>query len=397
MKVLMAFPFDFPGLSHWEGARTRLLSLSKGLLERGHNVHILSKLDSEYSDNHYQGIALHSYKWEKSGSTSGRYLSSILIGREIQRLDQEMGFDLVHLHLPIVAASAGLWKRLITAKTVYDTHDWYKLHDELYYNIKFLPRSFSGAVDVLEREICKVHNQVLVTTPLLTNLLGKNIQSSVVPNAVDTSHFRPTDSDFRERIFGKDSFVVGFLGVVSIYQGVWKLLEAAKLASREIPNLKLLVVGSGSVSDARKFAKSLDIEENVYFTGPNAIPYSELPGYISSMDLAVSPLQPLPRYQEYAQPLKVLEYMACDVPVVCTPLREQSRLITEARSGKIAKGFGTAELADAIVSLYNQRDDAVGKGSLRRYIVENYSMDAVLNDFEKAYGRLWQSASKKSL
>lgn len=396
MKVLMAFPFDFPGLSHWEGARTRLLSLSKGLIDRGHDVHILSKLDKEYSDNYYQGIALHSYKSEKSGSISSRYLSSILIGREIQRLDQEIGFDLVHLHLPIVAASAGLWKPLISAKTVYDTHDWYKLHDELYYNIKSLPQSFSGAVDLLERQICKAHNQVLVTTPLLTNLLGKKIRSSVVPNAVDTSHFKPTASDFRERIFGKDSFVVGFLGVVSIYQGVWKLLEAAKFASREIPNLKLLIVGSGSVSDARAFSRRLDMEKNVYFTGPDTIPYSELPGYISTMDLAVSPLQPLPRYQDYAQPLKVLEYMACGVPVVCTPLREQSRLIDEARFGKIAKGFGSIELADAIVSLYNQRDGAVGRGSIRRYIVENYSMDAVLNDLEKAYDRLWAKSKTSS-
>jgi len=382
----MVFPFDFPGLSHWEGARTRLFSLSRGLLDRGYDVHILSKRDREYQNEFYDEIPLHFFEAHNEDSRRSKFISPLLIGKKIRQIEKRQEFDIIHLHLPIVAASAALWKPLISAKTVFDTHDWYKLHDELYYNIKFLPSQFSGVVNAIERQISMMHDQVLVTTPLLVDLLGKGMHTFVVPNAVDTSHFKPTNSNFRERAFPKNSFVVGFLGVVSVYQGVWKLLEAAKIALATIPTLKILIIGNGSVNESKEFAKRLGIEDRVIFTGPRPVPYSELPDYINSMDVAVSPLQPFPLYQDYAQPLKVLEYLACGIPVVVTPLREQTRLIREAGSGKVAVGYGAKQIADAIISFYN--DGKIKKKSASRdYVIKNYSTGAVLDDLQKAFER----------
>lgn len=389
LKILMVFPFDFPGISHWEGSRTRLFSLSMGLRNLGYDVHILCKRDPDYSRDAYEGIRLHHYRVASSKSRFVKFLSPVLIGNEICRLDREFKFDVVHLHMPIVAASAELWKPLISAKMIFDTHDWYKLHDEMYYNMRYLPKSLGKAVDKLEEQIASLQDGVIVTSPLLRELLEGRVRTFVVPNAVDTNHFKPLqNSEFRKRYFPEDSFVIGFLGVVSKYQGVWKLLEAASIASKSIASLRVLVIGTGMVEQARLFSEKRGISERVVFTGPDPVPYSELPDLINAMDIGVSPLQKIPVYHEYAQPIKLLEYVSCGVPVIGTPLREQMRMINEGRLGWVAKGFDSPDLAEAVIKANTEIESLKDRNSLRDFAVSNFSNDIVLHELTAAYKTL---------
>jgi glycosyltransferase involved in cell wall biosynthesis len=382
----MVFPFEFPGLKRWEGARARLLSLSQGLQGRGVEVHILSKLDTDFTNQRFNGIPLHHFHVRNNiDSKISKFLNPARIGMDVQQLDSNFHYDIIHLHLPIVAATTMIWRPLIRAKTIFDTHDWYKLNDELYYNLPLLPTFLSSEVDAIERLVSKFQDGVIVATPLLSKLSLNPSGTYVVPNAVDTNHFKPLESKFRGKTFEPNCFVVGFLGVVSIYQGVWKLLEATKIASSEVDGLRLLVVGTGDVEGARSYAAKLGISKNVFFTGPNPVPYSEVPDLINAMDVAISPLQREPKYQEYAQPIKMLEYMACDVPVIATPLKEQSRLIKEAKHGLVAKGFEARDLADAIITVSRNREALTNKKSSRSYILGNFASDAVIDALISTY------------
>ena len=379
----MAFPFEFPGLQSWEGSRTRLLTLSEGLADRGTEVHILCKGDPAYGASSFKGISLHALP-ELPGLRLGRYIAPALYGMAARSLAEAHGIDIVHSHLPIVAASVALWKPLIRSKIVFDTHDWFKLRDEVLYNVRLFPRSGAGLVDASERIVVGRYDGVLVTTERLREVLGAGKKTFVVPNAVDTSLFKPGRSAFRETTLRGSSPVVGFLGNVSRHQGFWELMDAFKAVSAEERGATLLAVGGGEVEEARKYARGLGIADAVVFTGPGRVPAEQVPDMVNAMDVAVSPLQREPAYQEYAQPLKVLEYLACGVPVVVTPLTEQEDMVRRSGGGVVAAGFGGAEIAAAVLEALR------GKTTARRvdsseFVSANFATEIVIKRLMGAY------------
>lgn len=380
----MVFPFEFPALEHWEGSRTRLLSLGLGLVERGVEVHVLSKRDPAYGGGEFRGLGLHSFP-PYSARKGGKVAGALLAGRSVQSACEDRRFDVVHSHMPVVSASVALWKRLVQSRTLYDTHDWFKVRDEAYHNFQFTPRGLGCALDRLEREIARPHDGVVVTTRLLLERLPRGKRAFVVPNPVDTDHFKPGDSRSRKSRLGDPGLVVGFLGFVSIHQGFWALLDALKEISERTKGAKLLAIGGGFIQSAKAYAKRQGIDDRVVFTGPGRVPYEELPDLINAMDVAVSPLQPEPRYHEYAQPLKVLEYMACGVPTVVTPLPEQSRMVSEAGGGVVARGFGGRELAEAIMECIDTSGVGGRRVTLRAYAVAHHSMQRVIPSLISAY------------
>ena len=385
MKVCMVFPFEFPGLGIWEGSRTRLSSLSRGLVSRGVEVHILSKRDPAYASKEFEGAHLHNFPGT-GPSLGARALGVLLTGARLMQLAKSYDFDIAHIHMPTMAASVSMTKPFMGLKTLYDTHDWFKLHDELYFNLPRLPAALSGAIDGAERGVARMQDGVAVTTPLLSRTIGKKAGVYVVPNAVDVERFRPARSKFRESHFG-DGPVVLFVGSASAHQGLWELLGAVKKVSRTAPDVRLLVVGGGEVEKAKGLASDLGIADRVVFTGPGRVPSDEVPDLINSADVGVSPKQPLPRWHEFSQPLKVLEYMACGKPVVVTPLREQVRLVSESGAGVVAEGFGSEQVAKGIVTLLKRGGGSQGQAAAK-YVREHHSQRVVTDALMSAYGEL---------
>jgi glycosyltransferase involved in cell wall biosynthesis len=383
----MAFPFEFPALGQWEGSRSRLVTLSRGLVERGVEVHVVSKADPSYAGTDFEGLRLH--RFPSFGTRrGGRLVGALLAGRTVERLSDRYDFDVVHCHMPVVAASVALWKPLIRPRTLFDTHDWFKVRDEVFYNFPFIPPSAAGPTEWVEREIARAHDGVVVTTGLLSRAVGRRGNVFVVPNPIDTDHFKPGASVARTTLLRNPQFVVGFLGFISVHQGFWEVMEAVRIVSRSVSGVKLLAIGGGFVEEAREHSKRLGIEEKVVFTGPGRVPYAQIPDLINAMDVAVSPLQRSPAYQEYAQPLKVLEYMSCGIPFVVTPLLEQSRLASEAGSGTIARGFSGGELAEAILASRSSQDGPARRDKSRRYVLANHSVESVVRRLIGAYSTL---------
>jgi len=347
----------------------------------------LSKPDPAFTQDEFHGIPLHNFPRTGGGSGS-RAVSSMLVGKRVMQLAVKQGFDIVHSHLPVVASSVAAWKRAIPSKIVFDTHDWFKLHDEVYYSFPSVPGFFAGFVDALEQEIARRHDGVLVTSNLVSGLLRSRGNVFVVPNAVDTSLFKRGESRSRKNRLGGSDFVIGFLGTVSVHQGFWELLQAVRIVSSKVEGVKLLAVGGGLVEEAKEHSRRLGIGEKVVFTGPERVPSSEIPDLINAMDVAVCPLQPSPIYQDYAQPLKLLEYMACGVPIVTTPLAEPSRMVAEAGTGAVARGFGAEKIAEAVLEVRKRLGNPADREASRQFVESNHSIEKVLGRLTLAYDSL---------
>lgn len=116
--------------------------------------------------------------------------------------------------------------------------------------------------------------------------------------------------------FLKDKFVLMYHGGIGYNRGLLETVDAIKLVDKE--EIVLFFVGDGQASNeiSRKI-KSLDLGKKMYILP--AIPYSEIPVYISYCDCAIMAYPDI-EYWNNNNPLKLLEYLAMGKPVICTDI-----------------------------------------------------------------------------
>lgn len=165
---------------------------------------------------------------------------------------------------------------------------------------------------------------------------------SVIYNGVDLERFHPRrKSTEGARVrqahgFGRDQFVVLFLGSGYGRKGLDLVLGALPSVVPELPHLRLLVVGYDSAQ--RHFeaeAARLGLAERVAFAGGRR----DTEAYFAAADLYVLPT----RYDPFAS--TTLEAMASGVPVITTSHNGASELMQHRVHGSIVTARGDDDLA----------------------------------------------------
>jgi len=173
---------------------------------------------------------------------------------------------------------------------------------------------------ILKKNI-KLAEKVTCTTKSLSRSYDiPDHKSVIIPNGVDTDLFKSYENIRLKGDLGIDDqrFVIGHVGVMREWLDFEPLFKAIKVLSRSY-NLKMLIIGGGiGLSDTKKLASKYGILEDVIFTG--TIPYSQVPRYISCMDVGIIPFKS-DNVSQNSLPLKLFEYMACEKPVISTNVR----------------------------------------------------------------------------
>lgn len=173
----------------------------------------------------------------------------------------------------------------------------------------------------------------------------------VVPNGVDLDHFAP-DAGVRQatraRLGLSDAFVVGSTTNMLRYEGLDVLIDSAAHLERPI---HLLLVGDGTQSaDLESLASKRGVEAT--FVG--RVPFAEVPGYLSAMDVFAVPRRDA-SVTRFASPIKAVEAMAMGVPIVASSVGDLPDLLSDGRGLVIPPGDRPA-LCQAIDTL---RDEGV--------------------------------------
>jgi glycosyltransferase involved in cell wall biosynthesis len=197
----------------------------------------------------------------------------------------------------------------------------------------------------------------------------------VVPNAVNPDRFSPGVTPTCPAAPG--TFTVGFVGSLKPWHGLSVLVEAFSILHARGGGWRLLIVGDGPErSDVEDAVVSRGVRDAVQFTG--AVPPSEIPGLLSSMDVAVASYPNLSRF--YFSPLKVYEYMAAGLPVVASRIGQLSDLIEDGENGLLCPPDDARALAAEIARLRAEPDRAARLGrAARATVLRDRTWDAVVN------------------
>jgi glycosyltransferase involved in cell wall biosynthesis len=201
------------------------------------------------------------------------------------------------------------------------------------------------AEGVADRAFAAASRLIAVSEPLARwakRRTGARGRVEVVPNAIDPARFPPkVDPTLR----AEGVFTVGFLGSLKPWHGLSILAEAFARLHRHFPASRLLVVGDGPERPA--FEDELvrhGVRPRTELTG--AVAPHEVPGLLASMDAAVAPYPPQPRF--YFSPLKLYEYMAAGLPVVASRIGQVAEAIRHGEDGLLCTPGDADGIAEAL-------------------------------------------------
>lgn len=138
----------------------------------------------------------------------------------------------------------------------------------------------------------------------------------VIPNGVDLARYVNLDRDDAKRALGLSGTIVVSLVGLTCSERLY-FVDAMAIVVRRFPEAKLLVVGGGPERDAIKDrARKLGVP----IMAPGHVPSEKVPLYFAASDVGLYPGDRTPWFLD-ATPLKIIEYSACNVPVVSSPVR----------------------------------------------------------------------------
>jgi PEP-CTERM/exosortase A-associated glycosyltransferase len=207
------------------------------------------------------------------------------------------------------------------------------------------------------------------------DLISRGIPSekiTIIPNAVDASRFQPVGArdravEARLNLVGKT--VIAFIGSFYAYEGLDLLVAAMPRLTAVHPDIRLLLVGGGEVTDAiRQQVISLGLQDVVIMTG--RVPYDEVESYYSVTDVLVYPRKSM-RLTELVTPLKPLEAMAQKSMFLASDVGGHKELVKDGVTGALFKADDVDDLVRSLLRLLDQQHKWPGIRDAGRNFVEN--------------------------
>lgn len=275
-----------------------------------------------------------------------------------------------------------LFKKLLGAKIIVDLDDL----DFEYYN-KGLSRSI---VHLFYKIFPRHFDMITVHTETLKEYVVKElgIQENKVfflKQGIDYSMFAQTQPDEQlRRDLGLEGFkVLVFAASLGITTELKDTFVVLKQVLSHIRNIKLLIIGGGShLHEHQKMAGDMGIRENVVFT--DYISHNQVPRYLALGDVALNYYEPN-EANKYRAPIKIREYLALSIPVVCN-LEGDTHLFSK----YVWSFHNSKEYQEQTIRALNEPDKSKLEAG-REFIAQNYDWAKIVPEFEKALRELLES------
>jgi len=318
------------------GAEVRIHEIGKRLVRDGHHVRLICE------------------RW--AGSKSGEFLDGLEITRVASRLFIHLltpfllkklnGYDVI---IDDIAHGVPWGSPLFTNKFV--VGQVHHVHQEV---LSFELNPFLARLVALSESTIKYYYKTLIVVSestkkaLIQNFGIAENRIRVIPNGVDTEFYRP--------MVKSSSPTVLWVGRVKRYKRVEHVLYAFSLVKKQLPNVKLIIVGDGDHIEALKnTAKTLGLSD-VVFAG--AVSEEKKVALMASSWVNVS--------SSFVEGwgMTITESAACGTPAVAYDVAGLRDSVKDGVTGLLVESGNVEALAEALIRVLQD-------GTLRRRLSEN--------------------------
>jgi glycosyltransferase involved in cell wall biosynthesis len=179
---------------------------------------------------------------------------------------------------------------------------------------------------------------------------------------------------------GRDDPVIGTVCILRAEKALDVLVRAAALLARDLPRLRVLIVGDGEERGRiETMVHQLGLEDHVLLTGLR----SDVPDVLAALDVAVLSSD----YEGI--PLSMLEFMDAGKPIVATRVGGIPEVIQDGVHGVLVPPRDEAALAAAIGGLLGDTDAAREMGARAQdRCRREFSLDRIVERLQQLYERL---------
>jgi len=182
-------------------------------------------------------------------------------------------------------------------------------------------------------------------------------RTMILPTVVDTSLYVPVERSGS----GASPLVIGWIGSPSTWRFVRPLLPVLR-GFAVSGKVRIKIVGAGAAAEADRF------------DGMDLVDWKEEReiAEVQSMDIGIMPVPDEP-WARGKSGYKLVQYMACGLPVIASPVGVNSDIVTPGRSGYLAAG--PDQWQEALQSLVDDGEKRVAFGGEgRARAEEHYSL-----------------------
>jgi len=359
MKIALVSPYDFayPG-----GVCNHITNLEHQLTRMGHGVKIIAPASKAISDLGERFIPIGKPRPVPVSGSVARITLSPWLSSRIKKVLEREKFEIVHLHEPLVPMLCTTVLRLSNAPNIGTFHasggkPWYDFGKPL------------GKL-ILKKWFRKLDYKIAVSKPAMeyVNRFFPD-EYRIIPNGVDTDHFRPDVEPLEEYLDGKLNIM--FIGRLEKRKGLDYLLEAYQQFKRVIPDSRLIVVGPG-IRLRNKYEKRVARNgiEDVVFIG--YVTYDDLPRYYKTADITCCPAT---GWESFG--IVLIEAMAVGTPVIASDISGYASVLTNDAEGLLVPPKNVPKLAEALLSLADDKARRQQMGQKGIITAREYSWENV--------------------
>ncbi|NLX94930.1 MAG: glycosyltransferase [Rhodopirellula sp.] len=208
----------------------------------------------------------------------------------------------------------------------------------------------------------------------------------VIPNGVDVARFHPRWPDRRLRDelgIPPDAQVAGIVAALRPEKNHELFLHSAAGIRRELPDTRFLVVGDGPRRQSLEaLAGKLALTHCVHFLGTRG----DIPQLLALVDVVL-----LTSKME-ANPVSILEAMACEKPVVATRVGSVPETVLDGQTGFLVDPENDREIATRTVELLRDRQRAAAMGRRgREHVLAHASIEQMVQGYQDLIADIYRA------
>ena len=283
--------------------------------------------------------------------------------------------DVIHGHMHEGALIGGVLARLLRRPLVFDFQGSMTAEMADHNFLRKDGRLYHWAFR-LEKFINQLPQAILTSSIKASRLLEEQFQlpsEKLVPlpdcanaNRFDPKKFSPEMKQELKQKLGvpTDRPIIAYLGLLTDYQGIPHLIEAAARLKHAGEKFHCLIMGYPNVPRYQALARKKGVADHITFTGK--VQYQHAPAYLSLGDIAVAP-----KMSASEGSGKLLNYMALGQPVVAYDSAVHREYLADL--GVYAPSGDVAAFTESIAMLLHQPQRCLELGhQLRHRALQTY-------------------------
>ena len=384
MVAACQFPVNY-------GSPAAIRELSETLSEMGHHIHVVTYPDGQdlsvgRAQIHRVGRARDASGLRVGPSWQKPWLDLLVLIRLCKIVRREK-VDIIHAHNYEGGLIGVLAKFLTGRPLIYNSVNL--MSDELH-TYKVMPRFLSNVVArVLDWFVPIFPDHIIaVTRELYDWHLRQGTppdRLTLVPCGIKPEMFAKADpAKLRAQFAIGTRPVVMYTGINNAFQRVDHLLRAFRVVLDHEPAAVLMIVSPITNEPNRPaneaLAHSLGIASSVIWVGPHEL--KELPDYLALADVCV-----VPRCECPGHPIKLLNYMIAEKPIVC--FAGAAKGITHMSEAWIVPDHDWAQFGQGILKLLRDRPLALRLAATgRETAIREFDWRVLCRKVEGIYERI---------